>query len=137
MLVGKLPVAGIVSGHGHDGAGAVTHQYKVGHPERNFFAAYRVYGGDANWHALLFHRLERRFRCLRLFALLDKRVDVGVANCCLLRERMLCCHSHVRDAKQRVGPRRKYRQWLVFTFDIESQLDSLRTADPVALHRFD
>ena len=78
VLLGKFPIARIVTRDSHHGARAVTHQYKVGDPQRHLFTGQWMDGRNAQRHALLFHRFERCFGRIRLFALFDECRNLGI-----------------------------------------------------------
>ena len=130
----KLVVALVVRGHGHDGAGAVTHQHEVGDPDRHALAGQRVDRVDAERHAALFHRLEHGFGDARALAFGDEFLQVGIVLRGALRERMFGRDRHVRDAEQRVGPRRVDTERAA-ALDVELDFEAFRAADPVGLHR--
>ncbi len=54
VLAAEFEIAFVVGGHGHDGAGAVTHQNEVADPDRHLFAAVRIDGVAAGEEAFLF-----------------------------------------------------------------------------------
>ncbi|CCY20904.1 uncharacterized protein BN782_00673 [Eubacterium sp. CAG:786] len=110
----ELPVAGVVRGYCHDGAGAVGHQNIVGNEDRYFLAVNGIYRADA----------------LQLYAGLVLvhlgAVEVGLARCgCLvfadsvhilqlvsplLNDGVLRGDYHISRAEQRVGACGVYRQ---------------------------
>ena len=55
-FLGKLPVACIVSGNGHNRTCSVTHQYIVGNPDRNQRSVYRIFGVTAREYACFLFR---------------------------------------------------------------------------------
>ena len=53
VFLGEFVIPIVVSGHAHDGAGAVIHQDVVGHPDRHLFAVIRIDGIAAGVDAVL------------------------------------------------------------------------------------
>ncbi len=105
-LAGKLKVALVVGGHGHDRAGTVAHQHIVGDPDRDAFIIDRVdripAGEDTGLLA---------FSVLAVnVALAGGHLLIGVhLGCCLrggqlLHQRMLGGQHHEGGAPQRIRP---------------------------------
>ena len=84
VFLREFPVALVVPGHGHDSARAVTHEHEVRDPQRHLFAGQRVNRRDAERHALLFHRLERRLGGIGLLAVFDECRNSGLSAAALV-----------------------------------------------------
>ena len=127
-----------MSGHRHDGALAVTHQHIVGDPERQLGPISRIDRVTAGEHA-------RLAGAVRPFAvtLARTRFDIGhhrgapVGVGDLRHERMLGSEHAVGRPPQSFGSRGEDLQRFINAIDLEYDVRSLRTADPVALHRLD
>ena len=111
-LASELEVALVAGGHGHDGAGAVTHQHVVGDPHRDLLAVERVGRVRAGEHAGLLATLVLTVEvvlCCGLHAIGGNGVGL-VGRCQLVDQRMLRCQHHERCAEQRVGAGGEHRQ---------------------------
>ncbi len=131
----ELPVALVVPGHGHDGAGAVAHQHVVGDPDRQLLTVDGVHGMPAGGHA----RLLPLLLALQI-ALARGLLAVGVHRRALCRDgdgvdqRVLGGQHHVGGAEQRVRPSGEDAQAAARAIEREVDLGPDRAADPIALH---
>jgi hypothetical protein len=131
----KLEIALVVSGHGHDRAGAVGAEHVVGGVDRDRAAGQRIFGIRAREHARLAAVQGRTLEVALaggFFAVTsDLRLMLGCsqARC----QPVIGCDHHIRRAVQRVRARRKYRQRLIATDDRKVDFGALATTDPVAL----
>ena len=137
VFPGELPVASVMARHGHYRTCAIAHQYEIGDPQRHFLARQRMDRRDTQWHPFLFHCLKRRFLSIRLFALCNERCNFRIHCCRLARQRMLGRDGHVSHTHQCVWARRIHRKRLVLVNNIERELNTFRTTDPVTLHCLD
>ena len=78
MLLCEFPVAFVVTRYRHHSARAVTHQHEIRDPQRYFITGQRMNDVDTQRHTLLFHRLERGFGRICLFAFFDERRNLRV-----------------------------------------------------------
>ena len=139
-FLGKLPVALVVGGHGHDGAGAVAHEHIIRHPHGDFLAVDGVHGADAlDFHAGL---VLVQLRALKV-ALAGGGVAVGGdflvvfdLRLVLFEQRVLRRHDHVGRAKERVRTGGEDAQFVAGR-EGEVYLRALGTANPVALLHLD
>ena len=103
----ELEIALVMRRHGHDRAGAVTHQHVIRDPDRHALAVHRIDRERAGEDAGLLFReirpLEIRFR-RDLRAVCFNRPLVVRRSSSLIDERMLRREHHVRRAVERVGP---------------------------------
>ena len=136
-LRGELPVAGVVRGHSHDGAGAVAHEHIVADPDGDFLAVDGVDGADAvDLNAGLVLGKLGALEVALLGGLVAVGGDGGVVGdliLVLLDEGMFGADDHVGRAKERIGPGGKHAQLLVLAGELEVHLRALAAADPVAL----
>ena len=137
VFAGKLVVTVIVARYGHQGAGAVVHQHKVGDPNRNLFLGQRVDGLETGINTFLFHGGHFGLSDLAVTALVDKLCHVAMALCRRLGQRMLGSDRHVAHAHQGVRAGGVNGQAVFTVFQGEGQLGTGGLADPVALHGLD
>ena len=135
----EVPVALVLAGDGHDGAGAVAHQHVVGDEQRDRGPAERVHDAGGEPEAALGSvggealdlRLARDLRAERgdggaLARVADELVD----------ERVLGGEHRVRHPEDRVGAGREDAEREIRPADHgQVELGALAPADPVALHR--
>jgi hypothetical protein len=121
----ELPVALVVGRHGHDGAGAIAHQYEVGRVDRHVLTRHRVHGIEAERQALLLHGLELGLGGAALPALLDEGGKRGILRRGLERQRVLGGDGDVGHTEQGVGARREHCQDGVAPGDAEVELHAL------------
>ncbi len=144
-MPGKLEVALIAAGNGHDCAGAVVHQHVVGYPNRNQSAVDGVLDIAAGERPVLGALpylpldggLAGRARhnlvdCVRVLVALDQPSN----------QRMLGGEQEERAAEQRVRSSGEYGDALVgglvgLVTERELDLGAFATADPVGLHALD
>ncbi len=161
-LLGELPVARVLPGHGHDGAGAVAHQHVVGDEDRDALSRQgirRPRAGEDTGLVLalglaLDVTLARRRELVCRHGLLRGRARVGVRPLpgvlgpigpVALRhqgvdERVLGRDDHEGRAEDRVGARREDVDAVLLARagdDGEGDAGALGPADPVALHELD
>ena len=107
-LPGKLPVALVVGGHGHDGAGAVTHHHIVGDENRHLPAGEGIHATQTlNAQAgLVLHQLGALELGLlgALLAIGADGVHVGDPAGILVNEGMLGRHDHEGHAEEGIRP---------------------------------
>ena len=135
-LGGKLPVAGVMRRHGHDGAGAIAHEHIVADPDGDLLAIDRVDGADAvDLNAGLVLGQLRALKVALLGGLVAVGGDGGVVGdliLVLLDERMFGAHNHVGCAKERVGPGGEHAQLLILAGELEvHRLDEIDMVQPV------
>ncbi|MCL4101981.1 hypothetical protein MMG03_001568 [Fibrobacter succinogenes] len=140
-LLCEFEVAGIVGGHSHDSAGAVSSQNVVSHPNRNLGAGQRVDGVGAREHAGLFLG---EFGTVQV-ALEGGSVNVGFHSFLLFRgsegrnQLVFRSHHHVGCAKQGIATgginaELVFGGLAVCISDCEIHFCTLALADPVLLH---
>ncbi len=140
-LLGELPVARIVRGHGHDCARAIGNQHIVRHPHRDLAAVDGIDGDDAlQAHARLVLVQLRALKIALLggLGLISAHcVDVLDLIGMLFDDGMLGRNHHVGCAVERIRARGEHAQLLVQALDLKIQLRALGSANPVALLRLD
>ncbi len=110
---GKLEIARVVRGDGHDGAGAVAHHHVIGDPDRNLLVVNGVDRIAAGEHARLFLfqggafqlALARGFSAIGI----DRRALCWCGD--LVHQRVLGREHHVRCAEERVGARGEHADY--------------------------
>ncbi len=138
---GEFPVAHIVTGHRHEGAGAGTHEHVIGNKDGYLLTVDRIDGRESlEANACLFPAqlgpLHVRFG-RRDPLVCPHLVHVPNAVGVFLEEGVFGRHHHIRRAEQRVGPGGEHPQPAVRSGDHEIHLGALAAADPVARLRLD
>ncbi len=133
----ELPVALVVCRHRHDGAGAVTHQHKVGGKDRHRLAGDRVQRVDTQRHTLLFHGLEFGLADPAAAAFVNEIGQRRIVGRGLHGQRVFGGDSDIGHTHQGVGPGGIDLEPLGRALDTELHLHAQRAADPVALHGHD
>ena len=133
----KIPVALIVGGNSHNGAGAVAHHDIVGDEYRDLLAVDGIDCGetvelDAGLVLDKLSALELGLLAAFDAVVLDL-VHVRDAVSVLVNERMLRSHDHEGDAEEGVGAGGVYAQRLISSREGEVDKCSGRAADPVLL----
>ena len=126
-----------MSGHGHDGSGAISHQHIIRDPDGNLLSVHRVRSGQTlNLHAGL---VLGQFRALEI-GLLGSLLPVGakfliVADLLFIfiNQGMFRRHHHIGGTKQRVRPGGIDTQLVFLARDGKIHLRALALADPVLL----
>ena len=107
-LGGEFPVAGVMRGHGHDGAGAVAHEHIVADPDGDFLAVDGVDGADAvDLNAGLVLGKLGALEVALFGGLVAVSGDGGIVGDLILvffNQRMFGADDHVGRAKEGVGP---------------------------------
>ena len=104
-FLGKLPVACVVGGHGHNCASSVAHQHVIGHPNRYQCAVYGIFSISAREHASLLlcqlGAVQIRFHRSLFAILVNSRFLVGGDN--QVNHRVLGRDNHIGGAEQGVA----------------------------------
>ena len=137
MGQGKGMITLVVAGHGHDRAGTVGHQHEIADPDRQFLARNGMDRLETGIDALLLlgFQLGRRSTALPAFG--DEIGHACVVRRCPLRQRMFGCDREEGDAHQRVRPGGEHLQRFPAAGNIETDLQTFRAPQPVALHGLD
>ncbi len=126
-------------GHGHDRAGAVSHEDVVCDPHRDLLAINRIRGIGAGENACLFlgevGALEIGLRTDFFLILLHD--SALVRRCDLRHERMLGGEHHIRRPEERVRARGEYGHFALGTRHFKFHQGPLAAADPVFLEELD
>ena len=136
-LLGKVPVALVVSGHGHDGACAVGHEHVVAQPDGNGLARHGVDGAQAlDFHARL---ILIDFGALKIAlalggsAVIHQLLIVFNAVAVFFNAGMLGRKHHIGSAEQRIRAGGEHADFLLRALQGKVDLRALAAADPVAL----
>ena len=143
VFVGEFEVALIVRRAAENGAGAVVHQNKVRHIDRQLpVRIERMQRADAGIEAELLGGVDIGLRGAAMPALVDEGGELRI----FLRrrggKRMIGRHRHELGAKQRIRPRGENLQ-LAFAIrrrlriERETDQQAFRAADPILLHQPD
>ena len=132
----KLPVALVMAGNSHNGAGAVGSQYIVGNKNRNFLACNRVYGVYAFQHdaCLFFGQLGSFHIALFGGSLAVSNYFIIIFQLVLPRIHIFVLRRnyHICGTEQCVRPGCVYFQLMAFC-GVKFYLGAVGTADPVFL----
>ena len=126
-----------------NGAGAVVHQNKVRHIDRQLpVRIERMQRADAGIEAELLGGVDVGLRGAAMPALVDEGGELRIFLRCRRRERMIGRHRHELGAKQGVRPRGEDFQLAFavrcgFRIERETHQQAFRAADPVLLHQPD
>src|SRR3954463_6680114 len=92
--------------------------------------------GHAGGHALLLYLREVRLHHRAALAVLDERVDPGIAFCGPRSDRMFSGDGTERGAHQRIGARGEHPEHFALAFELirEADAHAFGLADPVLLH---
>ncbi len=133
---GEVPVALVLAGDRHDGAGPVTHEHVVGDVDRDLLPIRRIDRVGSGERAGLLAGNVGPVDLRHLARLLDVSADfVGLFRRRYLPDRrMLGGHDEERGPEERVGAGGEDLNRAV-AFDVELDLRALRAADPVPLQR--
>ena len=137
VFSGKLEIAVIVCGHGHDGAGAVIHQHEVGRPYGYRFSVQGIDGICSGKDSEFFAALAGAGDLVLTFNFFDERINFFF----LFRsarermgQRMFRCKDHEGCAVQRVRARCEHFDGFIRVFDLKVDFGACAFADPVGLH---
>src|SRR5437870_7047781 len=75
IFFGKFKIPLIMSGHGHDGAGAILHEHEVGQINRYVFASEKISAVGSGKNALFLAFLRPALRLAHVFKALDEGLD--------------------------------------------------------------
>ena len=138
-LLGELPVALVLAGHGHDRPGPVPHQHVVGDVDRDTAPVHRVDRIAAGEHTGLLP-----FGHPVYLAGVGGGLDVGPGLRLVLTpgdqfldQGVLGGQHGVGHAEARVGSRGEDLELVVGALHLHPELGALTAADPVALHRLE
>ena len=133
----EVQVALVVSGHGHDRAGAIVGQHVVSGEHRDVFTIDRVDCHATQWDTGFLAALRQPFDLGGLTDLLDVRREflAVVLTAQLGGQRRVRGDDEEGCAEQRVRPRREDADRHLVTLDAEVDVRTGGLADPVALHR--
>ncbi len=134
---GEFPVALVMTRYGHHGTGAVLHQHEVSDPDRNLFARQRMDSVQAGGHAFLLHRGHVRFGDFGVAAFSNEVSQRRVVDGSLARQRMTGCHGDIGCPHEGVRTGGVNRDFFRAVGHVKGDLDTFRTANPVALHGLD
>ncbi len=126
--------------HGHDAAGAVISQNKIGRKDRHFPTGERIETVGIQKEAFLFVILGSPHQLVLLFDFLNKRLNVflnGFAFGQFRNQRMLRGHQHECRAEERVLTRGEYLDGAVSVGHRKINFTAVALPDPVFLHRHD
>ncbi len=136
IFVREFEIALIVSGHCHQGTGAVIHQHEVGHPDRYFFTADRMNRKQACRTTFFLLRFQIGFGNTAVPAFFNERCQCRIRFCRLQCQWVLGCNRNIGHAHQGIGTRGKYSQRFG-AINIELDFQAFAATDPVALHGLD
>ena len=136
-LAGKVKVALVMSGDGHDRAGAVLGQHEIAQPDRNAIAGKRMEAISSGEHAVLFQRVGLPIQAIHVARLVDERPNfrlIGLPGDQRFNQGMFGGQGHEGHSEHGIGPGGKYPD---LTFTPLQGKDDFRPhglAYPIALH---
>ena len=136
VLGGKLEIALVVAGYGHHRTGAVVHQHEVGDEDRDIRTRERMLGSDSGVEAQLLGGFQLSRSSAALLAQRDEVLRGRVVLRHALRDRVIGGNGNEARPEDRVGTGR-VNLHAAAVRQVEAELQALRLADPVLLHRAD